>query len=466
MKKIFYVACREFKSTVMTKSFVFGMLITPVMISLVAVVFPRMINRTPPRIEGQLAIVDPTGQVADGFREYMKPDRFAERAREAKRKATEAVPKKLSTVASSPEAKRAIQKSFDAALLVAPRLDIVSVDPSSDIEEAKSLLKEEPGGERAASRKRLALVVVHPDAAKRTAGNPRFGSYDIFVRGKTDDRLIDEIRGGMREAIVAARLKQSGLDPKEIELMTKVDRPESRTVTAKGEGETSETLNMMLPAGFMILLLMSVMTGGQYLLTTTVEEKTNRVVEVLLSAVSAMELMVGKILGQLTVGFLVLALYACLGMATLMSFAMLGLVDPVLIVYLVIFYLLAYFAIASFMAAVGAAVNEIREAQALMAPVMLVIMVPWLLWLPISREPNSMLATVLSFVPPLGNFVMLLRMASTSPPPMWQTWLSIGVGAVGVYASVWFAAKVFRVGLLMYGKPPNLQTLVRWARMS
>jgi ABC-2 type transport system permease protein len=466
MKKIFYVACREFKSTVMTKSFIFGMLITPVMISLVAVVFPRMINRTPPRLEGQLAIVDPTGQVADGFREYMKPDRFAERAREAKRRATEAMPKKLTGVVSSPEAQKAMQQSFDAALMVAPRLEIVSVDPSSDVEGAKSLLKDAPGAERPASQKRLALVVVHSDAVKRGAGNVRFGSYDIFVRGKTDDRLIDEIRDGMREAIVAARLKQSGLDPKEVELMTKVDRPESRTVTAKGEGETNETLNMMLPAGFMILLLMSVMTGGQYLLTTTVEEKTNRVVEVLLSAVSAMELMVGKILGQLTVGFLVLALYACLGLATLMSFAMLGLVDPILIFYLVIFYLLAYFAIASFMAAVGAAVNEIREAQALMAPVMLVIMVPWLLWLPISREPNSMLATVLSFVPPLSNFVMLLRMASTSPPPMWQTWLSILVGAAGVYVSVWFAAKVFRVGLLMYGKPPNLQTLVRWARMS
>jgi len=125
----------------------------------------------------------------------------------------------------------------------------------------------------------------------------------------------------------------------------------------------------------MILLLISVLTSGQYLLTTTVEEKSNRVVEVLLSAVSSMELMVGKIIGQLAVGLLVLALYAGLGIVTLVSFAMLGLLDPSLIVYLVIFYLLAYFTVAAFMAAIGSAVNEMREAQTMMTPVMLIIMI-------------------------------------------------------------------------------------------
>ena len=97
----------------------------------------------------------------------------------------------------------------------------------------------------------------------------------------------------------------------------------------------------------MILLLMSVLTSGQYLLTSTVEEKSNRVVEVLLSAVSAMELMTGKILGQMAVGLLVLALYAGLGIVALVSFAMLGLLDPMLIVFLLIFYVLAYFTIGS-----------------------------------------------------------------------------------------------------------------------
>jgi ABC-2 type transport system permease protein len=168
----------------------------------------------------------------------------------------------------------------------------------------------------------------------------------------------------------------------------------------------------------------------------------------------------------MAVGFLVLALYAGLGMAALFSFAMLGLLDPVLILFLVVFFVLAYFSIAAFMAAIGSAVNEMREAQTLMMPVMLVIMVPWILWLPISREPNSMLAVALSFIPPVGNFVMLLRMTSTAPPPMWQVGLSIVSSAAGAAVAVWFAAKIFRIGLLMFGKPPSFSTLIRWARES
>jgi ABC-2 type transport system permease protein len=73
---------------------------------------------------------------------------------------------------------------------------------------------------------------------------------------------------------------------------------------------------------------------------------------------------------------------------------------------------------------------------------------------------------VTSFLPPLNPFVMLIRMTSTSPPPMWQVWLSILIGAASVYFALWFAAKVFRVGLLMYGKPPNFATLIRWVRMA
>ena len=124
-----------------------------------------------------------------------------------------------------------------------------------------------------------------------------------------------------------------------------------------------------------------------------------------------------------------------------------------------------FFTTAAMMAAVGSAVNEMREAQSLMTPVMMFLMIPWLLWLPISREPNSLLAVVLSFVPPLNSFVMLLRMSSVAPPPLWQAWLSILVGIAGVYGSLWFAAKIFRVGLLMFGKPPSFGTLVKWARM-
>ena len=241
---------------------------------------------------------------------------------------------------------------------------------------------------------------------------------------------------------------------------------QSITVTENEERDRVGGLNVVLPGAFMFLLIIGIMGGGQGLMTSTIEEKSSRVVEVLLSAVSPLELMTGKILGQLCVGFLLLALYAGMGFSALVSFSLLGLVDPWLIVYLLIFYLIAYFVIASMMAAIGAAVNEMREAQTLMTPVMLVIMIPWILWMPISRDPNSIFATITRLLPPINSFVMLLRMTSTTPPPLWQVWLSIAIGVASVAGAVWLAAKVFRVGLLMHGKPPNMATLWRWVKMA
>jgi len=148
------------------------------------------------------------------------------------------------------------------------------------------------------------------------------------------------------------------------------------------------------------------------------------------------------------------------------SFAMLGLLNPVLIVFLVIFFLLAYLTYGSLMLSVGAVVNDMREAQSLMMPIMLLLTFPFWVWFPISMNPNSGFSIVLSLIPPVNTFAMLIRLSSTTPPPWWQVFLSIGIGIGGVFAALWFASKVFKIGLLMYGKPPNLATLIRWARQA
>ncbi len=466
MNRIFQVALREFLATVATKGFILGLLVTPALILLLIIVMPRYINAPPARVEGEVALIDPTGKLADGLRDYLRPEKIAERREERRRQIEAAEPEALkSLAASTPQAGMATKKALEAALGEIPKFDVVVLDPATDLERAKAPLRETgKGAEKGGGR--LALAVIHPDAIARQAGKEAFGGYDLYVRGKLDDRIEDEIRSGLRDTIVEARIRASGLDRLLVEALNRVERTPSITVTAEGERKTNEVLNMMLPAGFMLLLLMSIMTSGSALLTTTVEEKSNRVVEILLSAVSPMQLLVGKILGQMGVGFLVLALYAGLGIAALVSFAAMGLVDPMLLVFLMIFFVLAYFTLASLFAAIGSAVNEMREAQSLMTPVMLIVIVPWVLWLPISRNPDSALAVVLSFLPPLSNFVMLLRMSSTSPPPAWQAVLSVLVSLGGAVAAVWFAAKVFRIGLLMYGKPPSLRTLVRWARMA
>lgn len=467
MRKMLYVAGREFAATVTTKGFVFGILFTPLLLGVLMFLMPRIMMKAPPKIEGQVVVFDPTGEVAPGLAAYLTPERFAERREKTRRDIEAATPAVFRRqTAASPAGDAVVKQSIDAALGTVPILQVVTLPGGGDVESAKAALKVPLPKQGGGPDTRLAVIVVQPDAVRPAEGQASFGTYELFVRGKIDDRLVDDLHAGLRDAIVASRLQTSGLDPARIRTLTSVRRPQSRTVTAEGERATNVVMNMMMPMAFMMLLFMSVMTSGQYLLTSTVEEKSNRVVEVLLSAVSAMELMTGKILGQMAVGALILALYAGLGLIALVSFATLGLLDPMLIVYLLIFYVLAYFTFGSLMAAVGAAVNEMREAQSLMMPIMMLLMVPLMLWLPLSRDPNSMLAVVLSFVPPLSSFVMLLRMASQTPPPMWQVWVSIVVAAGGMYGAAWFAAKVFRVGLLMYGKPPTFRTLIRWARMS
>lgn len=461
MNRVLHVAWREFVSTVATKGFIIGVLITPALFAGVLLLLPLLIDPTPPKVDGELAIFDPSGRVASGVRKALRPEALAKRRLEIEEKIEQVLPDSIRQLTQDSVASAAMGPALSAALGQVPAIEVIELPVDTHLESEKEPLRVGDATEGG----RLALAVIHPQAVE-PASDGTYGTFELFVREKLDDRLESEIKDALRDVIVDGRLEARGLVPAEITTMTRIGRIRSTTVTPDGERETSELLNLMLPVGFMVLLLIAVMTGGQYLLTTTIEEKSSRVVEVLLSAVSPLELMTGKIVGQLAVGLVLLALYAGLGFAALLSLSMVGLIDPWLVVYLLIFYFIAYFVMASMMAAIGAAVNEMREAQTLMTPVMLVVMIPWILWMPITRDPNSLFATITSLLPPINSFVMLLRLTSTAPPPAWQVWLSIAIGIASVFAALWVAAKVFRIGLLMHGKPPNLATLLRWVWMA
>jgi ABC-2 type transport system permease protein len=157
-------------------------------------------------------------------------------------------------------------------------------------------------------------------------------------------------------------------------------------------------------------------------------------------------------------------IYSSLGIISLIALALSDLVNPMDLVYLGIYFIMAYFMIASMMAAVGSAVSDIRDANTLVTPVMLTLMLLWGLWFPISKDPNGTVATVFSFLPPTIPFAMVLRIAADEPVPVWQIPFTIAWGYACMVAMVWFAARVFRVGVLMYGKPPSFVELAKWVR--
>jgi ABC-2 type transport system permease protein len=444
MNKVWQVAVREFVATVFTKGFIIGLLLVPIIGGIVAVTLPRLFGNANFSVEGEIAVVDPTGVVLPRVRDSISARRS---------------PVAVNEIVDRARAGGAADVIVDV-LGAATRLTLVELPATADLDEEKEWLNE-PAAENA---KHLALIVVHSNAVEPAPGTSNLGSFDLFVPPKQDNRVEIAVQGVMRDAIIDARVDARGLNREELTRVTTIPRVRSVAVGAGGERDSASGLNIIVPIAFMSLLIIGVMSAGQGMLTTTIEEKSNRVIEVLLSAVSPMQLMGGKLLGHMGISLLAMSLYLAMGMIVLASFSLFGLLDLSLLLYLLIFFLIAFFTIGSLMMAVGSAVNDMREAQSLMMPLMMTMIVPWILWMPIVRDPNSTLALVVSFVPPLSSFGMLLRLASSSPPPGWQVWLSIAIGIAGVFACVWITAKVFRIGILMFGKPPDLKTLVKWVR--
>ena len=454
MTRILHVALRDFLATVTTKTFLAGLLVAPAIGAVLIVVGPRLFDDRGYQVKGEYAVVDPTGVVFPEMRAALDPEAVARRRRDEFRRGLAEAPAPVRGMAEA-----ALRQSMDEALGPAPNVRLTALPADADLDAAKEWLDGETDGLRHA-----ALIVIHEHAVAAAGPVRELGTYDLFVPPGLDDRDLDFIHDSTRNAIIDARVAAHALDRDAIDALLRVARPRSTTIAPDVERQTVGGLNFMLPLAFMILMFMGIMGGGQTMLTSTVEEKSSRVVEVLLSAVSPMELMAGKLLGGVAISLVMIGLYAALGLALLSSFSMFGLIDPWLIVYLGIFFLIGFFLIGSLMLAVGAAVNDMTEAQSLQMPLMLVVMVPWLIWPAVSRNPDSTLAVVVSFLPPVNAFGMLLRVASSQPPPWWEVWLSIAVGLASVAGAVWVAAKVFRIGLLMYGKPPDLKTLVRWVR--
>lgn len=467
LNKVGWVARREFVATVMTRSFVVGVLVLPAIIGLMTFVMPRMMDERAPRVVGTIAVIDPTGAIASRLGRELSPAELGRRRLEAGARLREEVATRLPAGAQAvggAAASVAMDQALRTAMGEAPALRLAIADAAS-LDDWKARLAARTRDASADTSAPLAIIVIHGNAVAAAEGGS-YGAYDLYVPPKLDDRLQDELRGALSRTLVEARVEAVGLEPQRVAAMTEVTGAATRVVTPEGERKSHEALNLLVPAGFMALLLMSVMSTGSQLMTNTVEDKSSRVVEVLLAAASPMELMSGKILAQMGVGLVMLGIYAAMGLAALASFAVLDLVDPALLAWLVVFYILSYAMMAGMMGAIGAAVNDVSEAGTLMSPVMMINMLPWLLWLPITRHPDGALAVAMSFLPPVNLYAMLLRMSSSSPPPLWQTWLSVLVAAIGAVGALWFASKVFRIGLLMNGKPPSFRTLVRWVRMA
>src|SRR5262245_26061525 len=331
INRIGLIAAREFVVSITSKGLLIGLLLMPAIFAIAGVLGPRIMNSRSPQIRGAVAVIDPTGKVLPELRAALDPKAVeARRLETARRTAEQVVPGSGAAVSSTAGA--------STALAPIPQLSFLERPAGADIASEKSWLVADPN--RSGNERPLALIVVHPDAVVRTDGKPDFGTYDLYVSSALDDATEGAIFEGARLALVNARMAATQLDRQAIEDTMRVTRPRSIRVDSGGEQQTVRGLTRLLPFVMGILLFMGVMIGGQTLMTSTVEEKSNRVVEVLLAAVSPLELMAGKLIGQLGVGLVVMGVYIGLGLLMLFQFALIGLIDPLLVVYLLVFYLL------------------------------------------------------------------------------------------------------------------------------
>lgn len=466
MIKTWHVAWREFICTVLTRGFIIGILLPPVIMTGVFALMPILMNAAPPKTSGKVAVIDRSGKTTEFLRAEFAPEKLAAGRRWRSSQVKEQAQKFAPPGAMNSAMVNALEP--DAALT----LEFLGADMS--METARDAIPKVRNRRDLVPDARLALIVipegaiapVRADPAGPENQEPAYVPFELYTTPTLDPEVKEQIERAAKRSIVNTRLASTGLDVASVRKLFAEPAATTLTVTEGGERSTNDKAALLVPGAFLFLLWISVFTAGQYLLTTTIEEKSNRVMEVLLSAASPMQIMVGKIFGQMAVGAIIMCLYAGTGVLALAYFSLNHLIDPMKIIYLGVYFLIAFFLIACLMAAVGSAVSDIREAQSLMGPVMIVLVIPMLLWFPILRNPNSTFATVCSFLPPISPFIMVLRLAGSEPVPIWQIPASILVGIFYVVVAAWGAAKIFRIGVLMYGKPPNFATLIKWVRMA
>lgn len=445
--KVLAIAWREFRHTVLTKGFLVGAIVVPViMFGVISAVGLLMGDKIRPT-EGTLAVLDPSGTVAPFVEEEFAPERMRERGERAAGAADPALPDSTREIVAK-------------AAELASRVN-VRVDAETDLAREAALR------ERVTDGALLGLAIIPASALRAdTTGAAEDAGFSLIVPNNSPPRTTGLLESAVATAIVKARVKASGGDYAALRALLARPDPAVRRMGADGVDKAeSTTARMLVPMGFMMLLWIATFTSGNYLLTSTIEEKSSKVMEVLLSAVSPMQLLLGKIIGYSLVSAVMLVSYGGLALTGLAAASMADLITPVQLVLLAVFFVMAYLFVATMMVSVGSAVSDLREAQSLIGPAMIVLMIPLMLWLPISDNPNGMVATIFSFIPPAIPYVMILRTtASSEAVPMWQVVLSIAWGFACVFGFLWSGAKIFRVGVLMQGKPPTPRELLRWIR--
>ena len=294
-----------------------------------------------------------------------------------------------------------------------------------------------------------------------------------FVRRNTSDLISTRrIRDAVDSAIRTQRLIQARVDARTMdELGRSVDFETRRISSAGSERDVGDSFLLVFAVGFMMYI--SVLLYGQVVLGAVIEEKETRIAEVLFSSVKPFTLMIGKLLGvslvaltQLAIWALAFGAFGLFGVSVLASRGIPARLPSVpfhFYIYFALFFLVGYFVYATMYAVIGSVVTTAQEGGQAAMPIIMMLVVSFYLFLPVSRNPDSPFSFWISMVPFFAPISMLVRIV-TQTPPFWQIALSLFIGFSTVALLTWIASKIYRIGMLMYGKRATIPEVVRWVR--
>ena len=445
MSRTWIIASREFRRTVLTKAFLLGAVIVPILFVGISIAAAAFLRPTIEPMIGQLAVKGGGEHFIVALHLALHDDDGDEdeppQVQQPNADATELIDAALADAKSKPTGER-------------PSTEQVEVVLYDELDKQAML-----DGVRDGTW--FAAIVVHPPTEPG-----RNETLELVVPPSAPNSHVQLLEDASRTAAVDARLLEQGYKPPDVRRL--FIRPRLKTTRldrSGGEHTEAEWTRWVVPVIMMGLIWLTVMTGGNYLLTSTIEEKSSKVIEVLLSACSPRELIGGKIIGFGLVTLLMLSMYALVAAAILMLLAAADVVRFDTLVISALCLVMAYLMIASMMAGIGAAVSDLTEAQSLLGPVTLIIMAPLLLIPVVTEDPGGVVSIVTTFIPPLTPFILVLRVSASADPLPWiEVTLALIVGFAAAFGMTWTAGRIFRVGILMQGKPPSIRELARWVR--
>jgi ABC-2 type transport system permease protein len=436
MRKTLIVALREYIVSVRTKAFLIGLLMMPLMMGGGFIVGALMNGRVDTK-DKRIAVADYTGRLFDAL------DSAARQRNEAVIFTGEGTARKQTL----------------------PRFVLEKVDTGGTDMQRLSLQL----SDRIRKGELMAFVLIGPNVID-TNKDPGQATLNYYSNTPTYNDALGWISGVLNEQIQQLRLEGAAFDPKVVRQLTRrVPVGNLGLVKLDNAGniisavETNQLATFLVPFVMMFLMFMVIMATTAPLLNSTLEEKTQRIAEVLLSSIPPFELMIGKLLGIMGVSLTMASVYLVGAYAALNRAGYVQFFPWQSVWWFVGFLSLAVLMYGSIFIAIGAAVSDMKEAQSMMTPVMLLVVSPMFVLQNVISEPGSNLSLVMSLFPPATPMLMIIR--QTVPPgiPVWQPLLGVALVLLTSLVCVFAAGRIFRVGILMQGKGAKISEMFRWA---